>query len=100
MAQMNLSTKCKQIHRLREQTCGCQEGWGGSGMDWEFGVRRCQLLRIEWINNTVLLNSTGNYIQSPGTDHDGKEYIYISKSLCCKAEINLTLLINYISTKK
>ena len=26
MAQMNLSTKQKQIHGHREQTCGCQ--WG------------------------------------------------------------------------
>ena len=28
----------KQTHRHGEQTCGCQGG--GSGMDWEFGVRR------------------------------------------------------------
>ena len=35
---------------------------GGSGMDWEFGVRRCKLLHLEWINNEVLLYSTGNYI--------------------------------------
>ena len=30
---MNLSTKQKQTHRRREQTCGCQgvgEGWVGS----------------------------------------------------------------------
>ena len=33
---MNLSTKQKQTHRHREQTCGCQEGWGG--IDWEFGI--------------------------------------------------------------
>ena len=32
----------------------------GGGMDWEFGVSRCQLLYIEWINNRVLLYSTGN----------------------------------------
>ena len=28
----------------REQTCGCQGGWGGGGKDWEFGVRRGKLL--------------------------------------------------------
>ena len=30
---MNLSTKQKQSHRHREQTCGCQgeEGWGEGG---------------------------------------------------------------------
>ena len=26
-----------------------------------------------WINNKVLLYSTGNYIQSPGINHNGKE---------------------------
>ena len=34
MAQMNLSTKQKQTHRHREQTCGCQGGgcWGREGL--------------------------------------------------------------------
>ena len=31
MTQMNISTKQKQTHRHREQTCGCQ---GGGGV-WE-----------------------------------------------------------------
>ena len=30
---MNLSTKQKQIHRHREQICGCQEG-GEVGEEW------------------------------------------------------------------
>ena len=34
----------------------------GRGMDWEFGINRCIVLYIEWINNKVLLYSTGNYI--------------------------------------
>ena len=51
------------------------EGWGGwKGMDWEFGISRCKLVYIGWINNKVLLYSTGNYIQSPGINHNGKEY--------------------------
>ena len=41
---MNLSTKEKQTHRHREQTCGCQGGEGGSGKDWELGTHRCKLL--------------------------------------------------------
>ena len=49
------------------------EGLGG-GVGWEFGVGRCKLLHLEWINNKVLLYSTGNYIQSPGINHNGKEY--------------------------
>ena len=52
MAQMYPSTKQKQTHRRREQTCGCQGGGGGSGMDWEFGVTRCKLLHLEWINRS------------------------------------------------
>ena len=30
-----------------EQTCGCQGGRGGNGMDWESGVNRCKLLHLE-----------------------------------------------------
>ena len=41
-------------------------------MDWEFGVGICTLLHLKWINNKVLLYSTGNYIQSPGINHKGK----------------------------
>ena len=39
MAQMNLSTEKTQTHGHGEQTCGCQGE--GSGIDWEFGVSRC-----------------------------------------------------------
>ena len=45
---------------------------GGNGMDWEFGVGRCKLFHFEWIKNEVLLYSTGNSIQSLGTDHGGR----------------------------
>ena len=65
MTQMNLSMKQKQTHRHREQTCGCQGGGGGGRLDWEAGVNRCKLSYIKWINNKVLLYSTGNYIQYP-----------------------------------
>ena len=59
---MNLSTEKKHTHGLGEQTCGCQEGWGGSGMDWELGLSRCKLLHLEWICHEILLYNTGNYI--------------------------------------
>ena len=68
---MNLSTKQKQIHR--EQTCGCHGGEEG-GVNWEFRVGRCKLLYIEWINNQVLLYSTGNSTQYPRINHHGKKY--------------------------
>ena len=45
MIQINLSTKQKQTHRHREQTCGCQGGRGDEeGTDWEFGVSRLKLI--------------------------------------------------------
>ena len=56
----------------------------GGRMDWEFGISRCQLVYIGWINNKVLPYSTGNHICYPGTNHDGKSmrknisiYLYI-----------------------
>ena len=69
---MNLPMKQKQTGQIY----GCC----GGGVDWEFGISRCKLLYREWINNKVLLYSTGNYIQYPVIKHNGKEYkkyIYI-----------------------
>ena len=43
-------------------------------MNWEFGSSVGKLLYIELINNKVLLYSTGNYIQYPVINHNGKEY--------------------------
>ena len=69
----------KENHGLREQTCGCQGGGGGSGMDWEFGVNRCKLLPLEWISNEILLCSTGNYVWSLMMEHDNvrKKNVYM-----------------------
>ena len=83
MTQMSLSTK--QTHRHRKQTCGCQEGWGWGGMDWECGVGRYKLLHTGWINSTFLLDSTENPLQSPGISHSGKgcenEYICVCSTI-------------------
>ena len=38
------------------------------------GVRRCKLLGLGWGSHEVLLYSTGNYVQSLGLEHDGREY--------------------------
>ena len=43
-------------------------------MEWEFGVNIRKLLHIEWINNKVLLYSTGNCIQYPVINHNGNKY--------------------------
>ena len=61
MAQMNLSAEQKQTHRNGENTCGCQGGGRGSGMDGEFGIGRCKLLYLEWKSNDFLLYSTVIY---------------------------------------
>ena len=53
---------------------GCKGEGGGGGRNWEFGVSRCKLLHVEWINNKVLLYSTGNSIQYPRINHNGEEY--------------------------
>ena len=68
----------------------------GGGMAWEVGISRCKLLYTEWINNKVLLYCTGNYIQYPKINHNGKEYeknIYtcITESLYCKVDISTTI---------
>ena len=61
---MDLSMKEKQTHQHREQTWEPRAGvWGG--VDWEFGVTGCKLTQVGWINNSVLLFSTGNYTQCP-----------------------------------
>ena len=79
--------------------------WGGRGVDWDFGIGRGKVLPLEWINNKVLMYSTGNYIQYPATNYNGKEYkknvcMYITESLCCAAEIGTTLSIKQTSIKK
>ena len=44
------------------------------GHDWRDLAAAAATLYIEWINNKVLLYSTGNYIQHPGINHDRKEH--------------------------
>ena len=57
--------------------------WGGSGKDQEFGISRCKLPYIRWINNKTLLQSTRNYIQNPMINHNGKEY----EKICCCCQV-------------
>ena len=49
---MNLFTKQKQIHRLREQTLVTRgEGSVGGRIDWEFGIDMYTLLHINFTDN-------------------------------------------------
>ena len=101
MTQMNLSMKQKRTLEQREQVA---KGVAvGGGMRWEFGVSRCKLLYIKWINSKVLLYSKENCIQYPMISHMEKNilkectYIYVTELLCWTVEINITFKINYIS---
>ena len=75
---MNLSTE-KKLMDLGEQTCGCQGGRGGSGMDGALRVNRCRRLPLEWISNEILQCSTGNYVWSLMMEHDNgrKKNVYM-----------------------
>ena len=80
---MTLYTKQKATRQHRGLTFGCQ----GGGKDWECGISRCKLLYIGWINNKVLLHSTGNYTQYLVKNYNGKEYICITELLCCTEKL-------------
>ena len=71
------------------------------GRDWEFGISKCKLVYIGWINKKVILNSMGNYIQYPVINCNGNNMkmnisMYITESFCYLAEFNTTLQIEYI----
>ena len=83
------------------------KGEGGrGGMDREFGISRGKLLYIEWINNKVLLYSTGNYyIQYPVINCSGKEYekecicMYVCVCVCIYIYTHIYIYIHiYIHT--
>ena len=87
---------------LENKLLVAREKGGGGEMDWEFGVGRCKLSYLEWIHSKVLLYSTGNYIQYPGVNNNGKEHkkrMYELDESLCTAETGTTLQISYISIK-
>ena len=57
-----------------QNRCVVAKHGGGEGRrnDKEFGISRCKLLSMEWINK-VPPYSTGNYIQYPIINHNGKK---------------------------
>ena len=63
MIQMNLFTKQKESHRLREQAHGCQARGMGQGRVREFRINMYTLLYFKWITKKLLLYSTGNSAQ-------------------------------------
>ena len=67
-----------EIERLRKAVWKTGLWLPGTGvgregaMDKEFGISRCKLLYTEWITK-VPPYSTGNYIQYPIINHNGKK---------------------------
>lgn len=55
MAAVSQSTEKKQALGHGEQTCGCQDGGGGSVMRAELGLSRCKPWPLEGMSNEVLL---------------------------------------------
>ena len=74
MAQMSLSMKQNRLTNAENTSVVAKGMWGiGAEVGWSLGLADTNLSR-EWINNKVLLYSTGNYIQYPGKNNNGKEY--------------------------
>ena len=90
MTQMNLSTKQKQTHRQRKQTCACK-GEAGGGSDGESRISRCKLLYTGQMNNKILLYNTENYIQYPVINLMKKNIYVCDKLYCRTAKINTAL---------
>ena len=55
----NLYTK--QTHNIKNRFGIAKVEEGQGGKDYGFGISRCKLLYIGWINNEVLLYSMENY---------------------------------------
>ena len=69
--QMNPSMK--QKHRQKEdRLVVVSEEVVGRGMEWEVGVSRCGLLRMQWQSSKVLLYGTESCVQYPMVGHSGK----------------------------
>ena len=60
-------SKQKQITDMKSRLVSARRD---GRMDREFRGGKCKVLYLEWINNGVLLYSTGNYVQSLGLEHD------------------------------
>ena len=66
--------KQKRLIDIEKRLVVAKRELDGGGKAWEFGISRGKLLQIGWINNRMLQYGTGNYIQYPVTNHNGKEY--------------------------
>ena len=64
----------KQTHIHREHICVCQGGGRkGEGYNGNMVLPNVNYYYVDWINNKILLYSTGNYIQVPVINHTRKK---------------------------
>ena len=92
---MNLLTKQKETHKLRQQTYGCQgEGWGKEIVR-AFGMNMHTLLHFKWITNKDLLYSMWNSAQCYVAAMIGEESggrmdtcICMTECLCCSPKMS------------
>ena len=70
------------------------KGLGPGVVEREFGISGNTLLCTEWMDEKILLYSTGNYIQCPVINHNGKEcgkvYVYICVCVCVTESLRCT----------
>ena len=88
---MNLSTKQKQTHRYRKQT-GLSRVEEVEGCT-RFGVRRCRLLHVGWVNNKVLLY-INILVETMVEGNIKKNYICVWLCICCVAQYCKSLYFN------
>ena len=70
----NSSAKQKQTHTQITKLWLPRRTGDGGVMYQKFGISRCKLLYIGWINNKVLLYNIENHIQYPVINQNGKKY--------------------------
>ena len=81
MIHINTSTKQNSLTDIENRLWLPRGREDGRGKEWEFGIHRDKLLYRGWINDKVLLYSTGNCNQQPEINQSGKEHTCVTVSL-------------------
>ena len=68
-------TYLKNRNKLVENRLEATKGEVGKGKGWtgSLGLVEANLLHLEWVNHKFLMYRTGNYIQYPVINHNGKK---------------------------
>ena len=74
MTQMNLFVKQNRFTGIQNRLVIAKAEGRHERVVWELGVSRCQLFHMGWMNNNVLLHSSGKYIPYPVINQNRKEH--------------------------